>query len=113
MSNIVRMQSKEEGYASPDIFEAARQNDPYHMSLALEKGQKLDEQRASDGMTPVHEAASFGSIDFLKAAVEIAPQTVWMRDGTQRRPIEHACARDDRISIAVLSNAMYPETAIC
>jgi hypothetical protein len=60
----------------------------------------------------VHVAALRGSLNFLEAAMRLAPETAWMQDGQMRTPFDHAAARQDKQSMAHLHNAMYPEMQV-
>ncbi|MDJ0922262.1 MAG: hypothetical protein QNI84_14130 [Henriciella sp.] len=110
MAHNKQIVNSEEGYVTADLFLAARNDDPAMMRQALLEGQSLREVRPEDGRTPTHEAAAFGSVEFLKAALEVEPDIVWVRDLRHRRPYEYAAARNDRISMRLIANTMYPES---
>lgn len=96
----------------PDIFEAARNDDMFELRRALEEGQSLGTSQIITHLTPMHVAAMRGSAAFLKVALEIDPRVAWMQDAQLRIPFDHASARQDRRSMALLHNAMYPEALI-
>ena len=97
---------------SPDIFEAARNDDVYELRRALEDGQSLQISKPNTMLTPLHVAAMRGSASFLKVAMECDPKSSWLQDGQSRTPFDHAAARQDRQSMAYLHKAMYPEATI-
>lgn len=101
-------------HAPPDIFRAAENNDLEELAFALQSGQRLDHQREPDKMTPVHVAAALGHADFVRVSMEIHPQVAWIRDEMDRRPIEHANARNDHVIAGYLKEAMFqpPENAL-
>lgn len=96
----------------PDIFKAARDDNLYELQLALQDGQSLRGGNLHTGLTPVHVAAMRGSVNFIRAAMEIDPETAWIQDNQLRMPFSHAAVRRDRQSMAYLHNAMYPEANI-
>jgi hypothetical protein len=116
------------------LFEAARLDDVELMKAALASGRSLNEQRPSNGFTPLHTAAVNGSQRFLRAALGrrrsgllgqrspiedlkaqlAAPAGVpeadpWIRDNKGMLAIDHAEVRRDREAMRVLFEAMYPE----
>lgn len=99
----------DDAYEAPDLFKAAASDDIAQMRAAISQGRKLSEQRAIDLMTPVHVAAHHGSQNFIRIAMEVAPQVAWMLDIKDMRPLEHAQRRSDQQSTAYLTNAMFPE----
>lgn len=96
----------------PDIFKAASDNDVLELRLAINDGQSLRATQLATGFTPVHVAAMRGSVAFIKAAMELDPDTSWMQDIALRTPFDHAAARRDREAMSYLHSAMYPSKII-
>lgn len=93
----------------PDIFKAARQDDPAALASAKMRGESLAQSRPWSGHTPLHVAAIYGSSVFLRAALAYEDADPWIRDRGGKRPFEHAADRDDVVSMRLLHEAMYPE----
>lgn len=105
-SNAVKKTNEKDD--PPNIFRAARNNDPLELALALQDGQTLnDTEDPVMLLTPIHEACISRSTSFLSAAmgVEFDP---WQRDGMQRLAIDHARVENLTDFSKYLHQLMYP-----
>lgn len=90
----------------PDIFHAARANDPEELLVALRKGHRLDVKRG--GETPLHAAANSSSEAFIRVALEHDSADVWALDSLNKRAYDYARDRNDFEIMRLLNDAMYP-----
>lgn len=97
-------------YEPPDIFNAARNNDPIELAAAIQDGQSLDDmQDLKSCLTPVHVACIHRSFEFLRAAVTMRFD-VWARDVNLRLALDHARAQNLPADIQeALFDKMYPK----
>jgi len=97
-----------ERYDPPDIFNAARNNDPVELAAAIQDGQSLDDvQDEASGLTPLHVACIHRSENFLKTAMTMDFDP-WLRDANMRLAIDHARAQGLRDVQKGLVEKMYP-----
>lgn len=93
---MVKLNVKEEtggGLKKPDIFRAARIDDPFELTAALNFGQSLDDSEADHvKQTPMHIACVFKSTQFLEVALNHKFDP-WVRDANGRLAIDHARAQ--------------------
>jgi hypothetical protein len=97
-----------ERHVPPDIFRAARNDDPIELAAALQAGQSLDDiQDEKSGLTPLHIACILHKTNFLRAALtyEFDP---WIRDINLRLAIDHARAQGLTDIGKALLEKMYP-----
>lgn len=92
----------------PDLFIAAVNNDVFEMEAALREGQSLSFRNPTDLLfTPVHVAASKGSLDFIQAAASHETFDVWARDANGRVAADHALAHRKTEVEQFLTHKMY------
>lgn len=109
------MSNTKQSTDGPDIYVAAREDDVEHMHRALAAGQSLTQQREHDKRTPFHWNVVFGEgkVEFLAAALEIAPEGVWIRDKNYKRPIELAAQVNNEKAFnlvqATMRTLLYPK----
>lgn len=108
MINNVVAQKKEEQERQANIFIAARDNDLQELDLALKQGQRLDLTIPQNGHTPLHTAALWGNLEFIRAAVAHESANVWARDRRGRLAYDHASDRNAIDVMKLLYDAMYP-----
>ncbi|WP_145973378.1 ankyrin repeat domain-containing protein [Candidatus Phaeomarinobacter ectocarpi] len=96
-------------YEPPDIFNAARNNDPFELAAAIQDGQTLEDvEDQKSGLTPIHVACIHHSSEFLRAAVTMNFDA-WARDANLRLALDHARAQNLPTDIQeALFGKMYP-----
>lgn len=95
-----------------DIFEAAATDDVEILTRALERGERLDAQRASlHNRNPMHLACIAGSENFFAIASQHPTFNPFIFDDYGRRPIEYAHAYNRREMEIALLDLMYPPPA--
>jgi hypothetical protein len=95
-----------------DIFEAAATDDVEILARALERGERLDTQRASlHNRNPMHLACIAGSAKFFAMASQNPTFNPFLFDDYGRRPIEYAHAYNRREMEIALLDLMYPPPA--
>jgi hypothetical protein len=92
----------------PDIFRAARNDDPIELAAALQCGQTLDDVESDIiRMTPMHVACVSRSRNFLRVACQMEFDP-WIRDANQRLVIDHARAQGLKDVQKAAFAKMYP-----
>lgn len=93
---------------NPDIFRAARNDDPVELADALEVGQSLDTQnRGLYNMTPIHLACAKHSLKFLRVALR-ENFNAWSRDAAGRVSMDYAVAEGLEDVADQLFKKLYP-----
>lgn len=103
------MTKDDTGRKQPDIFNAAANDDPIEMNLALQGGQSLDDADPDGAGTPLHLAAKIGALEFIKAAVANGNFDPWILDRNGRTALDHSRARGAIEAQTLLFSVMYPE----
>lgn len=99
---------KDKDIKPPNIFEAARSDDPNELYRAIEDGQSLDDvENSTSRMTPLHLGCLLHSERFLEAALALEFDP-WIRDSAGRLAIDHARAQGLRVVQRDLVEKMYP-----
>lgn len=104
--NSLHTDSSKKGKSN--IFDAARNDDPAALSVAIKNGETLnDVEDKGNLMTPMHVACILQSRKFLDAAknYDFDP---WIKDMSDRLAIDHARAHGLKETQTMLLKKMYP-----
>ena len=106
MVKLTQMKDGNTQRSSPDIFRAAREDDPHELALAIKSGQTLNDLSA-ENFTPLHIAAINGCERFVATACSEYDFDPWILDRNMRTAFDHASARSDKGSASALYEKMY------